>query len=214
MKAKAVIFDLDDTLLKTKQVRYGALKHAGEHFYNQLITSTEIDNHWGEPLETFFFNIFDTDDSYNKIFDNYKSILKDYPSEAYEDVFEVLQYLSTILKVCILSSSPKKLILADIRNAGIPLELFSYIQGAEDTNIHKPNPRVFDPLLRYLRKYGVGAEECIYVGDSIDDYIAASKAGIRFIGIAERTIKKGKFIDSGADVISSLTELLDVITVV
>lgn len=42
---KVVLFDFDDTLVKTKEVRYEAIKEAGRKFYKLTISDKDIDTH-------------------------------------------------------------------------------------------------------------------------------------------------------------------------
>jgi beta-phosphoglucomutase-like phosphatase (HAD superfamily) len=40
---KAVLFDMDDTLIQTKVAKYGAHKHTAKHFYNRVLEDSDID---------------------------------------------------------------------------------------------------------------------------------------------------------------------------
>lgn len=56
-------------------------------------------------------------------------------------------------------------------------QLFELIVNADDTKEHKPSP---EPLLKYLEKAGITAEEALYIGDSQHDMLCAKKAGVDF----------------------------------
>ncbi len=82
-----------------------------------------------------------------------------------------------------------------------------HIQTCEDTDIHKPDPKVFEPTLSKLAEKKVMVEETMYVGDSIQDYFAARGRGLHFVGIADRSTPKKVFHDEGAITIKGLKEL-------
>ena len=55
--------------------------------------------------------------------------------------------------------------------------VFSYQLG-----LSKPNPRIFDPVLKRLEKEGIDREEIIYVGnDMLNDVCLASSLGIKTV---------------------------------
>jgi beta-phosphoglucomutase-like phosphatase (HAD superfamily) len=208
---KAIIFDLDDTLLKTRQTKYQALKYAGKHFYNLDISDEILDKHWGKPYLEFMGEVFEHVDTPEHISNNHKSTVKNFPNIAYADASETIETLVLKYKVCILSSASKSLVEYDIESSGLPLKKFTYIQSAEDTDVHKPDPMVFAPVVRILSKYDIGLDEIVYVGDMLSDAKAALGAGLHFIGIAGRTTPKNDFDTLGVPTVVSLSELIDMI---
>ena len=61
----------------------------------------------------------------------------------------------------------------------------AYHQG--NTRFRKPDPRVFDEL---LADTGFRPTECVYVGDSPGDALAAGGAGIRFIACLQSGVRR------------------------
>jgi phosphoglycolate phosphatase len=61
----------------------------------------------------------------------------------------------------------------------------AYHQG--NTRFRKPDPRVFDEL---LAETGFRPGECVYVGDSPGDAVAAGGAGIRFIACLQSGVRR------------------------
>jgi len=59
-------------------------------------------------------------------------------------------------------------------------ELFEYFIGGDSLTEKKPNPL---PLLHICEKLGVTVEECIMVGDSKNDILAANTCGMQSIGV-------------------------------
>lgn len=68
----------------------------------------------------------------------------------------------------------------------------------------KPAP---DLLLLAARRVGTPASDCWYVGDSIWDMRAAQAAGMHGVAVAYGAAGASALIDSGADVVTTLTEL-------
>jgi HAD superfamily hydrolase (TIGR01662 family) len=62
----------------------------------------------------------------------------------------------------------------------------------EVTAFHKPDKRVFDEL---LREHSIQPSQCIYVGDSISDAVAAKGAGMYFIASLESGFKSERDFD-------------------
>jgi len=96
---KAIIFDLDDTLLKTRETKFAALKFAGKHFYNIAINDETLNLHWGKPFLEFMGIVFGNVDSPENISKNYKSIVQsNISSELYELLYNYEQKLRCIYK--------------------------------------------------------------------------------------------------------------------
>ncbi|MFD9501122.1 HAD family hydrolase [Streptomyces sp. NPDC060035] len=87
-----------------------------------------------------------------------------------------------------------------------------------DGHIHgrRPDPALLKPdpdcLHRALESTGVAAADALMIGDSAADWVAASKAGVAFLGYAESAEKGRKLRDAGAEVsVSTLEGLVRVV---
>lgn len=56
----------------------------------------------------------------------------------------------------------------------------------DNMQFHKPDPRAFNEL---LRDNNLNPEECIYIGDSVSDAVAAKQAGLHFIASLESGLR-------------------------
>ena len=204
---KAVIFDLDDTLLQTRQVKWEAIRTFGKEFYSKDESSETLALHWGKPFQEFMSLMFPNTEDIEKVIDKYKSFIINFKNKPYPDALETLNLLFPKYKVCILSSAAQSLVFGDVKAAGLPFERFTYIQSEEDTAVHKPNPSVFDPLIRILSDHHILPNEMFFTGDTIYDFKAATGAGIHFRGLAGRTITKEEFENAGAETIANLSEI-------
>jgi HAD superfamily hydrolase (TIGR01549 family) len=206
---KAVIFDMDDTLIKTRVAKYRAHKHAAKYFYDLAITDEDLNQHWGKPFEVMVGDLYKNVEPTEQIIEKYYSISGQFPISAYPGAREIVSTLGERLPIGLLTAANQKLMLAALRDAKIDVGVFQYVQTSEYTDFHKPDPRVFEPAIQYLGIKQIKKEEIMYVGDSLDDYVAATKAGLGFVGIHDHTNKKEIFDRAGVDSIGEFGELLE-----
>lgn len=190
---KIVIFDLDDTLTKTSETKYAALKFAANHFYKLQLTTEMIKSHWGKPFKKFMGDLFGEVDTVESIIQNYYSIRNKYPSPAHEGAVNTIEQLAKKYTLGVVTASTKHIAEEDLKAAGFNVSLFTYIQTSEQTTVHKPDPKVFEPITRLLSKNMISPKEVVYVGDSLDDFQAAEGNGFHFIGLSGRTTSQKEF---------------------
>jgi phosphoglycolate phosphatase-like HAD superfamily hydrolase len=95
--------------------------------------------------------------------------------------------------------------------AGFPLERLHTLQTSSDTLVHKPDPKVFEPILHALARDGI-TTDILYVGDALMDYYAARDAGLSFIGVTTGSTDERQFRDAGAgQTVTRLSMLRDLI---
>jgi len=192
---KAVIFDLDDTLTKTSETKYDALKFAASHFYRLELTTEIIRSHWGKPYKKFMKDLFGEVDSIDSIIENYYSVRGQFPSAAHENAVQIVKELSASYTIGLVTATTKQLAEDDLISAGFDLKLFDYLQTSEQTTVHKPDPRVFEPISHMLAGKKILPNEVVYVGDSLADYEAAKGNGFHFVAMTGRTTTHAKFKD-------------------
>lgn len=208
---KAIIFDLDDTLLMTRETKYAAHIYFGKSKYNIDLTPADISLSWGKPLKQLMIDLYGQYDTIENILQGYESIRHHYPNKPYADSIETVNTLAERYPIGILSSSNRSLLLSSLTESGFSPRTFFYIQSEEDTDKHKPNPEVFNPLLKQLTHRQTHASQTVYIGDSLLDYSAAVEAGLEFYGVADRTTPKTEFEKAGAKTIKNLSELLRIL---
>lgn len=206
---KAILFDFDDTLVTTITTKFKATQYAGRKFYNIEITDETLHLHWGKPFPELMQILFkETNDTLENIIKNYKSIRPLFPCCLHNGAIETIEYLSKKYIIGIVTSSSRSLIMSDLKMLHFPLHTISYIQTCEDTEYHKPHPKVFDPTLIKLKEKNILKDDVVYIGDSLSDYYAARDAGLSFYGIPERTTSHSTFKKKSAKTINSLTDLM------
>lgn len=204
---EGIIFDLDDTLLQTKQTKFKALQTAGKQFYNLDITDEHLLAHWGKPFPTLMDELFNRVEATDRIIENYMSIVGDFKNQAYDDALYAVNILSRSFHLGVLSSASRRLVTGDLQNSGFHLNTFMYIQSADDTEVHKPNPEVFQPLLMHFGEKAISASQLLYVGDMETDYQASKGAGMHFVGIARTPASEKAFANVHAPALVTLRDL-------
>jgi HAD superfamily hydrolase (TIGR01509 family) len=76
---------------------------------------------------------------------------------------------------------------------------FETIHGrTADPDLMKPHP---DVLHRALRSLGLPPEDAVMIGDTPTDFLAAERAGVRFIGYGRNAVKRARMREAGAKVV-------------
>jgi len=207
LSIKAVFFDFDDTLVATFEAKKAEHKYIAKTHYNKDLSDEEILKHWGIPYSKMIQIFYETTDVERAIQHNLKNHSK-FPKELYKETINTLRHLKNSGKIIgVVTSATSFQFYHDIDMLGVPRELFDYVQTEEDSQFHKPDPKVFDPPLKWLKTKGIKPEEVLYVGDGIRDMEAALGAGLEFLGVTTGLITHEQFKEKGVRSIKGLGEL-------
>lgn len=174
---RAIIFDVDGTILDTEQAILQSLQRT-------LREETQKDY----PFEALRFALgipgkdalqrLNVDDI-EAVHQKWSAAVLDFSHEVavFESLEEVIHHLATKpLQLGIVTSKTAQEVVDEFEPFGLS-EYFQHIVSASDTEKHKPNP---EPLLKCLDALQVAPEEAIYIGDSIYDFQCAKQAGAKF----------------------------------
>jgi HAD superfamily hydrolase (TIGR01549 family) len=209
MNIKAILFDSDDTLVQTKNVRVKAVIYWAKKFYDLDYTAEQILAYWGLTFTGFISALVQGKDSFEKASANYYKILPEFPAQQYPGTTKALKELAQKYSLGILSSSSHALILSDMKSAGIPVQVFDYIQGEEDSLFHKPDPRVFESAIEFFKHQGINVAEVLYVGDAMHDYSSSKVAGLNFVGLLDRTVTAKAWQEAGANYVKEIGDIAE-----
>jgi len=199
VKYKAVIFDFDDTLVKSRLAKWAQHKHVAKKFYNIDVKEEDLLKHWGKPFNILVGELYKHSDTLENMYKAVLSTKDHFPKKVYKESVNVIkQLLNKNIKVGVVSATTKEFLIEDLTKFGFPIGDFSIIQGADETLIHKPLPGVFLPMLSKLEKEGIRKNDIVYVGDSLDDLRASTEAGIDFIAVTTGLYSKKDFQENGA----------------
>jgi HAD superfamily hydrolase (TIGR01549 family) len=200
VKYKAVLFDLDDTLLRTIETCWDHHRAVCREIYGFELTDDELRANWGAPFIKLLPALYRNSDTYENMLAAERSLAHRFPIVAFDDALSVLTKLAdTGIAVGIVTSADRHLVERDLENIGFPEERLAVLQTSEDTDVHKPDPAVFEPALAKLATLGIERAEILYVGDSVNDFKAANGAGIDFLGVTTGLTTAALFTDAGAD---------------
>jgi phosphoglycolate phosphatase-like HAD superfamily hydrolase len=209
---RAVLLDWDDTCVGTIEPIWLLHKHIAATYYNKQLTDEELKMHWGKPMAELAQSLYETDD--HKVAIEY--ILKHKNTEEYYKKFfhkvpALLGEISIHKKLGLLTAGLHATLHTDFSYLGFDPDTFHYIQTAEATKFHKPDPRVFEPAIGWLKSQGITARETLYVGDSFKDHEAAVGAGLQFIAVTTGLFNASDFQKAGIPSVDNLFELEDVL---
>jgi HAD superfamily hydrolase (TIGR01549 family) len=181
---KAVIFDIDGTLVDSVDLHASAWQEAFEHFGHRISFDdirAQIGK-GGDQLMPVFLSREEVEKE-SKALEKFRGDLykKKYFGQvrAFPQVRELfLRLIEDGWKVALASSAKGDELTTYKKIAGIT-DLVDEETSSDDAERSKPHPDIFQAAVERLK---VAPDECIVIGDSPFDAEAASKAGIRSIG--------------------------------
>ncbi|MBN1330809.1 MAG: HAD family phosphatase [Candidatus Heimdallarchaeota archaeon] len=182
---KSIIFDLDGTLIDTLDLHIQAFQILFKEINKSLSYEKIADNMGRTPRDTLLTLIPELRNNKNQL---------DFLAKRKEEILtnlinkitkfpganNLLEYVRKLkLTICLASSTPKYNVIKMLQGASIE-DYFQVIITGEDISIGKPNPEIF---LKAAEKSGIQPKNCLVIGDSPHDIIAAKKAGMKVIAV-------------------------------
>ena len=183
-KIKAILFDNDGTLSNT----YWAITTSFKLMMYNICSDRDPDVQKeiklvGLPLRDQFYYFTDDEELIDKMyvdFRSYRERLNLDEAECFKGIEEMLKGLHDAgYFLGVVTSKPHAACEANLRANNI-FQYFEYLQGLEDSDVHKPDPGV---ITFACNKIGFSPDEVIYVGDSPYDLRAGSGAGCKTCGV-------------------------------
>lgn len=213
MMIRAVIFDLDGTLLDTSRDIHIVLNSTLANFSLPLLTMEKTMEYVGDGARKLVERaIAPRGDLLEEVYADYMERFVNCDNShtlLFQGEAEALNKLKELgLKLAIVSNKPQE---ATDRVYGKFLEKFQFSEVLGQTEYYplKPDPTSTLAILKHL---GVSQEECLYVGDGDADVLTARNAGIPCVSVlwGFRTRKQLKKV--GAEIFAeSFSELEKII---
>jgi len=204
---RAVIFDFDGTVVDSFEAHLESFRRTLLRF-GIAVEDEEIYRRFGKPARQILKETLP--EKYHRYIDE---IVKGKRAEfaetsrearVFDGVEEILRYLKGRgVKVGLATSSDRKSVMRVLIRFGLD-RYFDAILSSEDVEEAKPNPRIF---IKTAERLGAAPGECLVVGDSIFDVIAAREAGIRVVIVANNPYQIGEIKPQGVPIVSNIGDV-------
>lgn len=175
-KYKAIIYDIDGTILNTINMNMYPLIKIIKEETGEDWTFEQVLKFLPYPGMKVMEELQVADKE--KTYARWVKYVNEFENGAtlFEGFEEVFNKFNGRMVQAIVSSKTVKQYQIDVVEKGIDKYMKIAIL-ADDTLKHKPDP---EPLLKCLKEIGLEPGEVIYIGDSLSDYQAANSAGVDF----------------------------------
>jgi HAD superfamily hydrolase (TIGR01509 family) len=191
LKVKAIIFDLDGTLIDSIDIYFTIVEKALERLNLPPVSRAGILA--AAESESFNWDLILPEELTKRkteIIDQAWKIIEEIAPPLFEKNVKLIPGADGILKrvsanglkVGLVTSTRRshlKIKMQPLKSAGIA-ELFEVIITADDTQKRKP---AADPLIACARRLDVDPDKCAYVGDTHTDIQAGQTAGMQTVGV-------------------------------
>ena len=200
------LFDFDGTLFDTLESSIYVFEEA----YRRIGVSIDRDKILGytrEPIPNSYKRVMGSMDGYPAFIKSIDELVFSDKvtnmAEIYSDTASTIKELKKQGKVVGIVTSNAKSHIIDVLNRFDLTKDFDIIVGNREAPVPKPSP---EPILKALEllTYKGNKNRVIYIGDSLNDAIAAKNAGISPLLID----RLNEFKESGYPVIDSLDEII------
>lgn len=209
---KAIVIDVDDTLCLTEAASFELENTALVRMGREPMPRSIHQETWGQPLfdaittrspgvDVEAFKTAYHPAIEESIADGRFDII---PQQNYDALDDLIAQGKLIILLTSRTHGELKHMLAPDHLLASRVKAFYY---RDNMQFHKPDPRAFDLL---LSEHNLQPEECVYVGDSPSDAVAANGAGLYFVaslesGIRQRQDFKDLHVDAFIDRFSEVT---------
>jgi HAD superfamily hydrolase (TIGR01549 family) len=198
---KAVIFDIDGTLVDSVDLHAQAWKEAFKH-YGKDIPYQQVRHQIGKGGDQLLPVFFSRDEleEFGEEMEEYRGKIfkRDYLPRvrAFPEVRELFLKIKEDGKRLVLASSAKEEELAAYKKIAHIEDLVEAETSADDADKSKPHPDIFKAALEQLGD--ISADEAIVIGDTPYDAEAARKLRLRTIGVRCGGFPEQELLAAGA----------------
>lgn len=185
MVVKGFIFDIDDTLVDSKEVHYQSWEYVLEK-YKISIKKEDVIKEFGNATNKIGLKFANGDIELGNKLANEKTehlisnINKIQPFSGVNELFK--RIIENKCTIAIASSNFRKVIEAIIKINNWD-KFISVFVGIEDVANSKPDPEM---ILKCIKKLNYPPKNCVMIGDSLADIQAGQAAKVKTIGVLSK----------------------------
>lgn len=180
-KLKAILFDLDGTLIDTYQTILQSMQYAIQSVLQSEIPPEVLMKKVGQPLLVQVADFSEDVHQREEIMRAYRehnAKIHDQTTKSFPGCTEALdRLLEAGLVLGVVTSKMHKPACEGLALFGLEKKM-SCVIGADDCDKHKPDP---EPVIKAMQLLGLSKDECVYVGDSPFDIASGNSAGLTTI---------------------------------
>ncbi len=179
---KAVLFDLDGTLLNTNDLIMKSFRLTFEHYFkDRLFSDEEIIDCIGPTLHQTGAKYYPQDvEGFVSTYRTYYVKYHDELINVFDGVEGMLKQLKELGLILVVVTSKKKDMTIKGLNHTNLLDYFDLIVSSDDIKCPKPNP---EPIEYVLKELKLKPEEVMMVGDNSHDIECAQQAFVKSVGV-------------------------------
>lgn len=207
---KAVLFDLDGTLIDTNKLILESFRHTFKSVLNREVSDEEITLLFGKPLDATF-SLYDKErvKELISVYREYNKKNHDNMCNAFDGAKELIKEIKSMgIKVGIVTSKKEDMAKRGMEINGI-LEFMDVIMTPEKTEKHKPDK---EPVIKACEELNINPSEAIMVGDSNFDIMSGKSAGSKTIAVKYTVLPIEEVIKANPDyLVDRPMDILDII---
>lgn len=185
-KIECVIFDLDGTLLDSRECSIKATKAAFTEMGLKVPSEVVIEHYMGIPIEESFFKMSEqpldqeTATELIRVFRTYYQTYEESTLNVFPEIPHVLEILMKRKVPCFVVSSKKTAVVKRNLAAQNLVAFFEEILGSDAVSHYKPHP---EGINKVVTQYQFDPTRTIMVGDAIFDIQMGKAAGVKTIAV-------------------------------
>ena len=206
----AVIFDLDGTLIDSYEAHVESFRRALKRF-GLTVEDAVIHRRFGKPAKQIIKEILP--EAQHRHIDEivrYKRLefidtSKD--MQVFDGVETLLKYLKEKgFSICLATSADSPSVMRVVNKFGLE-SYFDVILSSNDVKEAKPNPEMF---IQASKRLEVDPKNCLVIGDSPFDVIAAKKAGMKIIIVDNNPFQKAEISSHKVPIVSNINQVANI----
>jgi len=205
---RAVLFDLDGTLIDTMAHILASFRHATAVVLGESLPDDVLMHNVGIPLKQQMREFTDDEALADELLAEYRTFnhaCHDEMARLYPGTVQMLEDLlgrGVRMGVVTSKGTPMARRGIDLFDLG---RFFEVVVTADDVLKHKPDPY---PILHAAELLGVAPTECVYVGDSPHDVQAGKAAGAYVVAVTWGVADAARLEEAGPDAVLDDVTLL------